>query len=281
MRFGILMKGSLNAALSEQQTHRENCLIWTVTRDGWKIHQGPTWQGCALKIRSENMAKKQSHHSVTDIGLDPRTWFFSRCSSVKKSREPESKGSFKAIQSLRFGSSAVLGGHGVRDSKIKKPLLRMHEPPLCFISSYTGTHDGSQTSPVHRAKKSTRAEHRPGVICKLAKKINGAQSKLFKLELFLEEGKKFQIMRKRVKSAHIRTDNEHINSLWRGGFWLQILKHSGSFVGTGDLISGGYQLPGSRPTACNSSSVGVARSTAGARRSSVITTLHPSLYPAT
>lgn len=87
------------------------------------------------------------------------------------------------------------------------------------------------------------------------------------MELFLEEGKKFQIMRKRLKRAHTRTDNEHINSLWRGGFWLQILKHSGSFVGTGDLISGGYQLPGSRPTPCNSSSVGVARSTAGARQS--------------
>lgn len=132
MRFGILMKGSLNAALSEQQAHRENCLIWPVIRDGWKIHQGPTWQGCALNIRSDNMTKKQSHHSATDIGLDPRTWFFSRCSSVKKSREPESKGSFKAIQSLRFGSSAVLGGHGVRDSKIKEPLLRMPEPPPLF-----------------------------------------------------------------------------------------------------------------------------------------------------
>lgn len=78
------------------------------------------------------MAKEQSHHSATDIGLDPRTRFFSRCSSVKKSREPESKGSFKAIQSLRFGSSAVLGGHGVRDSKIKEPLLHIHEPPPLF-----------------------------------------------------------------------------------------------------------------------------------------------------
>lgn len=202
---------------------------------------------------------------------------------VQVSRNPGSqnqRGVSKPFKVFVLVAVQSWGATGWGTQKQRSPSFACMSHPLRFISSYTGTHDGSQTSPVHRAKKSTRAEHKPGVICKLAKKINGAQSKLFKLELFLE-GKKFQIMRKRLKSAHIRTDNEHINSLWRGGFWLQILKHSGSFVGTGDLISGGYQLPGSRPTACNSSSVGVARSTAGARQSSVITILHPSLYPAT
>lgn len=188
---GMLKKAFLNATLSQWQTLRENCLLWTVTEGRWKIQQGPRWQGFSLPISSKSTAKNNTIVMPRTSVLTQALGSSHNAEFVKISSEPESKGSFTAIQKSLLGSSAGLGGHGARWSKISEPLLCMHEPPHLF-HFFLHRHPWRFTDkPCAQGQEKYQSRTRTWSHMQTNWKMDVAESNSFKLKSFLEEGKEF------------------------------------------------------------------------------------------
>lgn len=166
-----LKKAFLNATLSQGQTLRDNCLMWTVTEGGWKIHQGPRGRGFSLPISSKSTAKNNTIAMPRTSVLTQALGSSHDADLVKISSEPESKGSFTAIQKPLLGSSAGLGGPWGRMLKNKwaPPLHAWATTSVSFLLTQAPV-------TVHRQAlctgpgKVSRAEHGRGVVCKLTEK---------------------------------------------------------------------------------------------------------------
>lgn len=140
---------------------------------------------------------------------------------VRKYREPESKGSCTAVQKSVCATVQAWGwwGEGTGSRAWDKGAPR---PRMCFTSSYmTVLRQALCAGPGKVPELNTDR-----VICKVTKKNKNqktdvAESKAFKLESFLEEGKVFHIMSKmRLNSTHGRMKRSP-QFKWRGGCWLQ------------------------------------------------------------
>lgn len=91
-----------------------DCVIWTVTHDGWKIHQGP----CDRALLYKSVAKTLLRNNTT---VTPRTSALTCALALsydaeygKKSSEPEPNGS---VKSFCFCSSVGLGATGTGPQK--------------------------------------------------------------------------------------------------------------------------------------------------------------------
>ena len=204
--------------------HGGVAITWPVTQDGWEVQPGPC--GRALLCKSWVKALLRNTANVTPGAsvLNCVLASFHDAQHVKKYSEPGSKGSCTAVQKVcatvqAWGRGG--GGHRVEGSRHGSP-----PPPHVF---HFFLHDSSQTRPVCKARKSTRAEHRQGYMQTYKKKkkkntTDVAESKTFKSESFLEEGKVFQIMSKMSLNSTHRRMKRNTQFMWRGGCWLQTFK---------------------------------------------------------
>ena len=138
---------------------------------------------------------------------------------VKKYSEPGSKGSCTAVQ--KSVPQCKPGGGMGEGTGPRAQDMGVPHPRMCFTSSYmTVLRQALCARPGKVPELNTDR-----VICKLTKKkkkkkknpTDVAESKTFKSESFLEEGKVFQIMSKMSLNSTHRRMKRNTQFMWRGG----------------------------------------------------------------
>lgn len=145
------------------------------------------------------------------------------------------KGHFTALQ--RSGFVAVRA-RGTTQSQGQGSLCFAWESHfLSFISSYSSTHDGSQSSPTHRARKRDQSWSQMWAPMRTNPQHGRSLIKVIYTGVCLQKKEKYlRSWAKWKTSAYIRTDNKHVNHCEEEAIDYKLLKQTVGFVVTGDFI---------------------------------------------
>lgn len=152
-----LVKGILGCRLFQAQTGTGECVRWMNCHVRWVKATSSSHK--AGLCTAESTTKKRYCHTAKDISLLQMLLTSTNSHRVKKF---QIKGRSRDMSEAywNYWSSADLRGYRVRKSRMRELLFCRGNHPLCFISPYSSTDDGSQTNSVHAARESIRAEHR-------------------------------------------------------------------------------------------------------------------------
>ena len=219
----MLIKGSLDATLSQGQARGSS--YYMTCHTGWVGGSArPLWQGSALQIMSKSIAKKHCQRNSRGIGLELCTCFIPWCSTCQEIQWARIEGQLHSCSKSLCHSASLGAGWGRAQGRG----LKTWEPPTPACVSLLLTWQFSDKTCVQGQEK-YQSWTQTGLYANLQKKkkkntTDVAESKTFKSESFLEEGKVFQIMSKMSLNSTHRRMKRNTQFMWRGGCWLQTFK---------------------------------------------------------